>query len=583
MRSRVVAAPLAVVALAGAGVAAYGAVGVDSIRYRTVEAGLADLEQTLDLTGVVEASGRTDLSFGAGGTVGDVRVSQGDEVEEGDVIAVLDRSTLRSAVDRATADLAAAKAQLVEDRAAQSSVVEAASAAPTTGSSGRSTPSDAVPGREDEGASGGSSGGSDNGAATAAVLAKLATQQDAVITAQTAATTALGAATTALATQQDACAAPVVDAGEGAAGDGGEGETDTGTGEAAAVISEECTTALSAVQAAQTTAADAQTSLQTALEALGDTLAEALSTLSPLSSGSNGSAAGSTGSAGSPSSDSDGNGSDAAVSVPSGSASQTTGDTGASGMTRTVTAATLAADQAAIDSAKAALLAAKAELAGAVVRAPAGGTVASLSVAQDAQVAAGDPVAILVAPGLTTVSVDVTMDQATQLEVGMAVEATPAGSEEALTGSVSRIDHVTTTDATSSGSDPTYGVEMVLDERDLALPDGMPASVTVVVGSAEEAVTVPASAVSDGVVTVLEGDEVRQVRVSTGIVGSTRIEITDGIEEGDLVVLADLGAEVATGDSEQTGPGGGLGGGGITGGFGGGFSGGPPSGGMVPR
>ena len=92
-------------------------------------------------------------------------------------------------------------------------------------------------------------------------------------------------------------------------------------------------------------------------------------------------------------------------------------------------------------------------------------------------------------------------------------------------------------------------------------------------------------AVSDGVVIVLEGDEVRQVRVSTGIVGSTWIEITDGVEEGDLVVLADLEAEVATGDAEQTGPGSRFDGGGISGGLGGGggFSGGPPSGGMMPR
>ncbi len=154
--------------------------------------------------------------------------------------------------------------------------------------------------------------------------------------------------------------------------------------------------------------------------------------------------------------------------------------------------------------------------------------------------------------------------QAAQLKAGLDVEVTPAGATEALPGAVSRVEHVATSSA-SEGADPTYTVEVVLDQRDLPLADGMPATVAAVVGSAEDVVVVPASAVSNGSVTVVDNGTARRVRVTTGIVGATRIEVTDGLAKGDQVVLADLDADLPSGDSTQQGPGG-FGGGGFTGG-----------------
>lgn len=535
IRSRRIALPLAALALAGTGVAAYGAVGDDSPSYRTVRATVGSVEQELTVSGVIEPAGSSDLAFGTGGTVARVAVAQGDEVEEGDVVAVLDRASLRAAVDKARSGLASATAQLAEDRDAQTSAVTTASDATT--SSAATSPA--------KSAAKTSTKTSTKAPASAVDVRQLTAQQDAVVKAQSSASRALSAARTALTAQQEACADPVTTEPTQTT-QPAETATDGAATEpaASAVLSQDCTDALAAVQSAQSTASEAQTALQTALETLSGTLTEALAAVQD-------SATASPSAASTP-----------AASTPTApAASGGTGGTGGAGPT--VTAATLAQDQASIDKARAELASARADLAGAVVRAPADGTVVDLAVAAGSTVAAGDTVATVVAPGLTTVAAEVSATQAARLKAGLDVEVTPAGATDALKGAVSRVEHVPTS-TTSEGADPTYLVQVVLDDRDLGLADGMPATVAAVVGAAEDVVVVPASAVDDGSVTVVEDGRARQVRVTTGIAGATAIEVTDGLDAGDEVVLADLDADLPSGDSEQ-GPGG-FGGGGFPGG-----------------
>lgn len=565
IRSRRVTLPLAALALAGSAFAAHGAVAGGDTAYRTVVASTGDIDQELALSGVVQPSGQSDIAFGTSGTVAKVPVAQGDEVTTGEVIAVLDRAALRAERDRARADLAAARAQLVADRAAQTSSVTAASTSAASSSTPpRSTSTSSAP----------TTSGSDTSSVPTAVLAKLTSQQDAVLAAQTSASAALTTSTAALDAQERACAAPAAPAATtpsvDATSDGGEGNPeDSG----ATAVGQACVTALATVQSAQAATATAQSDLQEALEALGSTLTAVLGDVDSTGSGGS-SGAGTPGAQG------------AGGSGAGGASGDTSGGSGsATGGGRTITAATLAQDQAAIDRATASLASVRADLAAAVVRAPADGTVVSLTVAPGDAASRGDTIATVVAPGLTTVRVQATEAQAAQLEQGMVVAVTPAGRTEELPGAVSRVDHIATA-ATESGaaSATTYLVEIVLDDRDLGLPSGIPASVSVVVGSAEDVVVVPASAVVDGTVTVLEGGEPRRARVTTGIVGDTGIEVVDGVEDGARVVLADLGAELPTGDSDQ-GPGGlrigGTGGG--PGGAGGPGGGQPPSGGTGQR
>ena len=210
-------------------------------------------------------------------------------------------------------------------------------------------------------------------------------------------------------------------------------------------------------------------------------------------------------------------------------------------------------------------MAAQQSLRAATVRAPYAGRVASITAVVGASVSAGDAAATVIAPGTTTAELAVTDTQVREVKLGQEADVTPAGAAAALAGKVTAIGAVPDT---SSGS-TTYPVTVTLDQRDLDLPSGVTASVAVVVGTAKGVVTVPASAVRSGSVTVLAGDTAGRTRVTTGVVGTSLIEVTDGLTAGDRVVLADLSAAPPTSDSTTNGPTGGFGQGGFGGGSGG--------------
>lgn len=244
-----------------------------------------------------------------------------------------------------------------------------------------------------------------------------------------------------------------------------------------------------------------------------------------------------------------------------------------------MTAATLAKDQAEIDQAKAEVAEAKAALAGAVLKAPAAGTVASVAVKEGDSASAGTAAVTLIAEGLTSIELTVSATQVEHLGTGQVAEVTPAGAEKALPGKVTLVGQVPDT---SSGSS-TFPVTVTLDEAGLDLLAGSMATVEVVVGSAEDVVTIPASALSNGSVLVVDGDTTQRKQVTTGLIGTTRIEVTDGLEKGQQVVLADLSQDLPGGDtSEEEGFGRTGGGGGVQmpAGGPGGQGGGMPSGGQ---
>lgn len=263
-----------------------------------------------------------------------------------------------------------------------------------------------------------------------------------------------------------------------------------------------------------------------------------------------------------------------------GQGSAESGSGGAMGGGQPVTAATIAQDQAEIDLARVDVIDAKAALAAAVIKAPAGGTVAAVDVTEGSSVSAGAAAVTVIAEGLTSVELEVTSAQLGKLQMGQTATVSPAGVEKDLPGKVTLLGKVPDT---SSGSS-TFSVTVTLDEEGLDLLAGNTATVAVVLGSAEDVLTVPASAVSDGAVTVLDTDgNPRRVRVTTGLTGTTTVEVTEGIEPGDEIVLADLSTALPTTDGSSDDGGGafstGSGSGGFPGGGGGGgfVSGGPPS------
>ena len=517
MRGRIIVAATTAAVIAAGGGVAYAQAQGSSGSYRTATVTVGDVDKILALAGTIAASSRQDLSFGIGGTVSKVAVEAGDTVTSGDVLAKLDDTGLDTAVTKARANLAKAKAQLESDQNSQSSTV-AKSVNSGQGSSAPSTPSTSSP--------------SAISPQLMAALAALKTQQSAVTAAQSEATAAITAAKAALSAQSDACSAD-------------ESAADTGAdaSEAAAGLPDECAAALATVQGAQDEVSDKQDTLQAALEILSQTLAGAIQELGTASPGAT------TG------------GSDDA-----GQGSSADAPSGASSGGGAASAAMLAQDQASIDTAEAALTEAERNRDAASLTAPFDGTILSVAPAKGDTVAAEDVVIVIVGDGDTTATTTVTTEQVGDVKVGQTASVTPAGATKAVPATVTSIGLL----PDSSSDTAAYPVTLLLSGS-VAAPEGSTASIALITGTIKGALTVPSSAVSTTgrtTVTLMTDGKKVLTPVTVGVVGSTRTSITQGVTKGQEVVIADLSAELPSGDGSSTRiPG--------SGGFGGGA---PPSG-----
>ncbi|MEU7784003.1 HlyD family efflux transporter periplasmic adaptor subunit [Amycolatopsis sp. NPDC049159] len=129
---------------------------------------------------------------------------------------------------------------------------------------------------------------------------------------------------------------------------------------------------------------------------------------------------------------------------------------------------------------------------------------------------------------------------------------------------------------TTSGSVVSYGAQLALTDPPDGLRPGQSASVVITVASADNALSVPAAAVTTAgntnVVTVQENGRNVTRQVQVGLRGESTVQITSGLTEGENVVLTGTSSATGTGRT-GTGTGG-------TGGFPGGGTGGFPGGGQ---
>lgn len=557
MRRRQVGAVVVAGALAlGGGSVAYAHTQSGSGSYRTARVTVGDVDRTMALSGTITAAARRDLSFGASGTVRTIKVAAGDSVSSGDTLATLDPTSSRAAVIKAKATLAQARAQLETDQASQASTVtDATTPSSSSAPSTSSTPSASTPTATPTATAPSDNAGTKTSKDLAAALKRLGAQQAAVTATQTAASDAISSARSALAAQQEACTAAEAPAPDVPADDDADGDDTSASGDDAAAqgVPDGCATALDDVQSAQAAVSDQQDALQKALQDLSATLTTAVkgigdTTATPSTTKPTATPTDSTG--GSPSGSSGTSSSKDDSASGNGSATGTSAGAGSGG--GTVTAATLAKDQASIDTAAAQLTEARRELASATLTAPFGGEILSVSVAKGDSVGASDVAVVIAGDGGTTVTTTVTLDQVDAVRTGQAAVMTPVGASRAVAGTVSSLGLLpgTTTDSTTA----TYPVTIDLD-TDVAAPEGSAVSIQLVVGTAEKALTVPSSAVSTNgrsTVTLLTDGEPVVTPVTVGVVGATRTSVTDGLEKGQVVVIADLDAALPSGDAAST-------------------------------
>lgn len=536
---------LRAVIIAGTALAVVGGVGwgvavanpSSQTRYVTATAGTGDVTQTYTTSGTIARTNTSEASFAVDGTVSSVKVAVGDQVEAGDVLAVLKKGPLQLAVLDAETSVAEAKANLY-------SAQNPTSTSSRTGSSGSSSSSSGS-GSSGSGSSG--SGGSGSGAQGGVTINPAPLL---------AATTAL---TTAVAAEEVACepvfgavpeptASPSPSTSESPSASPSPSETTTETASPSAeptpTESESPSASPSATVEDQDAIIEANDPTDAELKACGEARAQVkLATanlqtvvqqlVQPSGNGGTGGQSG-TGSSNTTSSSS---------STKSGSSSSS------STTTATVSAAQVASAKAKLLQAEQALQAAQDDLDNAELLAPIAGTVGTVELSKGSASSAG--AITIVGSGNAQVSFELPLATRTLVKNGQKVTVTPAGSTKALAGTITSISAVETSG--TAGDTPTYTTVVTVSDADGLLASGAKASVTIPVASATNAVRVPASAVTPtgtGTATVqvlASGSSTAStVQVTTGAVGGGWVEIKQGISAGDTVVLADNTAELPT-------------------------------------
>ena len=562
----VLIAGVSLAVVAGLGFAwASGATAADN-RFVTAVATNGDVSESYLATGTVSRENVVEAAFPGAGTVQRVRVAVGDQVAAGDVLATLDTAALKLSLLNAQTDLARARANLY------------AAEHPTSGSSGTVKLPTGLPG-------GGSSnpGGSVPGGISATDAATLYRAIAAVNVAtakwsnpQTPTTCDLVYAALLRANEQEPTPEPTQEpTAEPTAEPSSEPTTQptsepttepTGQPGPEPTADPEPTPSPSAEPgpspSAEPTAApsgeaeplalvvdditvgditacgQARTDLFMANAVLADYYQQLLTTGTIVTDDGPGTPGGTPG----------------GVTIPGGS-SGLTGTPRSTSATPKVSARAVAAAQAEVLRAQQAVDAAERAVSDAELTAPIAGTVGALSLAVG-ESATGGAVTI-VGAGTAVVSIEVPLASRSLLSQGMAAVVTPAGSLDSLPGAVGRIS-LLETDGTA-GDSPTYTTTILVEDAGMLLKTGAPAGVEIITRTANGVVTVPVSAVTPtgaGTATVqvvehVAADTAQTVTVSTGAVGGGRVEITDGLASGQLVVLSDRTAALPAGNFAQ--------------------------------
>jgi multidrug efflux pump subunit AcrA (membrane-fusion protein) len=187
--------------------------------------------------------------------------------------------------------------------------------------------------------------------------------------------------------------------------------------------------------------------------------------------------------------------------------------------------------------------AAEDSLAKATLKASISGTVGALSLTKGGSSSGS---VTIVGAGAAEIAFELPLSVRQMVEVGGEVSASPAGDTTVLNGIITSISQLETSG--TAGDKPTYTATALVDDPDQRLADGATASVQLAVRTADDAVTVPMSAVTitgqdEGEVSIVttEGQESRVsvTPVQLGAGGEGKVEITAGLAEGDVVVIAD--------------------------------------------
>lgn len=229
----------------------------------------------------------------------------------------------------------------------------------------------------------------------------------------------------------------------------------------------------------------------------------------------------------------------------------------------------IAAAEATVEVKRNALAQAKDDLAAATLKAPFAGVVAEVNIAEGDSVGSGSNsgavaaaaatstssssgAITLISKGTFTVSTSVSNSDVGSIKKGMQATITPTGASESVFGTVTSVGVVASSSSSSSGS-ATFPVQIKVTGTHKDLLAGSSASVVITTAQLTDVISVPTQAISTvngkTVVTKLvDGAEV-QTEVTIGQVVGTATVITEGLSEGDQVVVGSFRVAQASGTS----------------------------------
>lgn len=178
------------------------------------------------------------------------------------------------------------------------------------------------------------------------------------------------------------------------------------------------------------------------------------------------------------------------------------------------------------------------------IRSPVDGQVVSLSVYPGLLVEPLKPMVIVADPTALEVRATASAEEMASLTEGQPVSvAVGARAERTYEGSIDCLPYPYGTCGAGEREDSNSAVRVKLEADPSDLQVGLPALVTVVLEAREAVLWVPPEAIrtlqGGSFVTVQEGARQHRVEVEIGIAGEDRVEIVNGLEEGQLVVVPD--------------------------------------------
>ena len=548
------------VAIAGVALAAVAATGLvvantssaAESRWITTTATTGDVTQTYTATGTVTRKNTETAAFAASGTVNSVKVTVGEQVTAGQVLATIDTRALKLALLQAETTVAQAELNLYNAQH------------PASSSAGRKLSSAASSSASKSAASKSSSSKKSSG--TAAGLTTVTFN----LTELNEAVSAVNLAVVDEAKQCDAIMAWVNEEMTGSAGSGTSGTgssnvspastsggSDHGTPNAEPSMSASPSASASASPSASASGSPSSdvspaeaSATATQYAAAADPTEDALKACATARAQLNTANAtlqtqlAAINAAANPSDDNSSPGTGG--SAPSGGSSSSSGSGSGSGSS-SVSASAVASAKASLLQANQKLQTARDNLADAELVAPISGVVGTITLSEGASSSSGT--ITIVGTGDAVVTFQVPLKTRSSLAVGQAVQVTPAGSSTALDGKVTNISLVETSG--TAGDSPTYTTTVGVPDPSERLASGSRASVTVPVKSVTGVVIVPVSAVTPtgtGTATVQvlasSSETPATTSVKTGAVGGGWVEITEGLAAGQVVVIADRTAAI---------------------------------------